>query len=271
VTAWIPGSAPQRVAIPRDTNPVRSRVPSMNVFLIGGGWSDELAPEIYGGFIEAAAAGSASGRPRIMLVLMGTDEESLAYHERYLHKLHLVGGHDLEVVRVPEGSPVDPAVVARLDDVDGLFVGGGPTPEYHESLQPAYGRIRARVVEGMAYAGFSAGAVIAASHAVIGGWRIDGIPVCPEDSNEDLDPVTVVDGIGLVDGAVDVHAAQWGNVSRLVAVVEAGLAPHGIAVDEDTVLGPDAHVCGTGRVWRAVGAASGGVTLTAQDRAARPR
>ena len=30
----------------------------MNVFLIGGGWSDELAPEIYGGFIEAAAAAS---------------------------------------------------------------------------------------------------------------------------------------------------------------------------------------------------------------------
>ena len=33
----------------------------MNVFLIGGGWSDELAPEIYGGFIEAAAAASVGG------------------------------------------------------------------------------------------------------------------------------------------------------------------------------------------------------------------
>jgi cyanophycinase len=243
----------------------------MNVFLIGGGWSDELAPEIYGGFIGAATASTPAPRPRVMLVLMGTDEESLAYHERYLHKLDLVGGHDLEVVRVPEGSPVDPAVIERLDDVDGLFVGGGSTPEYHASLEPAYGRIRERVGAGMAYAGFSAGAAIAGSHAVIGGWRIDGTPVCPEDSNEELDPVTVVEGIGLFEGAVDVHAAQWGNVSRLVAVVEAGLAPHGIAIDEDTVLGPDGRVRGAGRVWRASSAPSGDVTLTTNGPAAPPR
>ncbi len=102
----------------------------------------------------------------------------------------------------------------------------------------------------MPYAGFSAGAAIAGSHAVIGGWRIDGVPVCPEDSNEDLDAVDVVEGIGLVPGAVDVHAAQWGNVSRLVAVVAAGLAPSGVAIDEGTRSGrtvassaPDA--CGT--------------------------
>jgi len=127
----------------------------------------------------------------------------------------------------------------------------------------------------MAYAGFSAGAAIAGSHAVIGGWRIDGTPVCPEDSNEELDPVTVVEGIGLVDGAVDVHAAQWGNVSRLVAVVEAGLAPHGIAIDEDTVLGPDGQVRGAGRVWHAdrpgVEGDSGAVVLTARGSASRPR
>ncbi|TQM57495.1 Type 1 glutamine amidotransferase-like domain-containing protein [Humibacillus xanthopallidus] len=260
----------------------------MTVFLIGGGWSDELAPEIYGGFIAAAAATAAApptaapptaaaptaapaARPRVLLVLMGTDEESLAYHERYLHKLELVGGQELEVVRVPEGDPVDPAVVERLGDVDGLFVGGGPTPEYHASLRPAYGRIRERVTEGMAYAGFSAGAAIAGSHAVIGGWRIDGTPVCPEDSNEELDPVTVVEGIGLVEGAVDVHAAQWGTVSRLVAVVEAGLAPHGIAIDEDTVLGPDGRVRGAGRVWHARRAESGAVTLTTTGPAGPPR
>jgi cyanophycinase len=260
----------------------------MNVFLIGGGWSDELAPSIYGGFIAAAAraaraasAPAAAARPRVMLVLMGTDEESLAYHERYLHKLGLVGGHDLEVVRVPEGEPVDPAVIERLADVDGLFVGGGPTPEYHASLQTAYGRIRERVAEGMAYAGFSAGAAIAGSHAVIGGWRVDGMPVCPEDSNEELDPVTVVAGIGLVDGAVDVHAAQWGNVSRLVAVVEAGLAPHGVAIDEDTVLEPGGTepggtepggtVQGAGRVWHARRADSGAVALTTKGATPPPR
>ena len=102
----------------------------------------------------------------------------------------------------------------------------------------------------MPYAGFSAGAAIAGTHAVIGGWRLDGVPVCPEDSNEDLDAVAVVEGIGLVPGAVDVHAAQWGNVSRLVAVVAAGLAPEGVALDEGTTLGPDGPSVGAGRVWR---------------------
>jgi cyanophycinase len=159
----------------------------MDVHLIGGGWDDTLAPTLYGEFVEAAArrAGTA---PRILLVVMGTDAESLEYHERYVHTLGLVGGHELVVERVPEGSPFDEAA-------------------------------------------------------------LDGVPVCPEDSNEDLDAVAVVEGIGLVTGAVDVHAAQWGNVSRAVAVVAAGLAPNAVALDEGTRLGPAGRVAGTGRVW----------------------
>jgi cyanophycinase len=230
----------------------------MDVFLIGGGWSDELAPRLYGGFVEAATrfasaraerhrdSEPAPATPRVLLVLTGTDPESLEYHEKFLRTLGLVGGHELVVARVAEGSRLDPDV---LDDIDGLLVGGGPTPEYHASLSPCYARIRALVASGLPYAGFSAGAAIAASHAVIGGWLLDGTPVCPEDSNEDLGPVTVVEGIGLVAGAVDVHAVQWGNLSRLVAVVEGGLAPGGIAVDECTVLGPGGQVGGSGRVW----------------------
>src|SRR6476620_8272781 len=217
----------------------------MEVHLIGGGWDDDLAPTLYGPFVDAAAR-RASARPRILLVVMGTDDESLEYHEKYVRTMGLVGGHDLVVHRVPEGTPLDPAA---LDGIDGLFVGGGPTPEYHASLAGAYGRIRSLVSAGMPYAGFSAGAAIAGSHALVGGWRIDGAPVCPEDSNEDLDEVTVVEGIGLVEGAIDVHAAQWGNVSRLVAAVAAGLAPAGAAIDEGTRLGPDGRVVGAGRVW----------------------
>ncbi len=100
-------------------------------------------------------------------------------------------------------------------------------PAYHASLEPAYPRIRELVRSGLPYAGFSAGAAIAATTAIVGGWLVDGVPVCPEESNEDLGPVTVVEGLGLVEGAVDVHAAQWGNLSRLVAAVESGLVPSG--------------------------------------------
>ena len=123
-------------------------------------------------------------------------------------------------------------------------------PEYHASLAPAYPRIRELVRGGLPYAGFSAGAAIAATTAIVGGWLIDGVPVCPEESNEELGPVTVVEGLGLVDGAVDVHAAQWGNVSRLVAAVESGLVPCGLALDECTTLLPDGDVAGAGRLWR---------------------
>lgn len=231
----------------------------MDIFLVGGGWDDALAPQVYGGFVEAAAR-AAGSTPRILLVVMGTDPESLEYHDRYLHTLGLVGGHELVVERVAEGTPFD---VTALDGVDALFVGGGPTPEYHASLSPAYDRIRSLVTGGMPYAGFSAGAAIAATHAVIGGWRVDGNPVCPEDSNEELDSVTVVEGIGLVEGAVDVHAAQWGNVSRLVAAVEAGLVPHGVAIDEGTTLGPGGRVVGAGHVWHvtSVGGRDGGALV----------
>jgi cyanophycinase-like exopeptidase len=103
------------------------------------------------------------------------------------------------------------------------------------------------------YAGFSAGAAIAADAALIGGWRIDGIPVCDEDTGEDLDEVTIVEGLGLVDLAIDVHAAQWGTLARLIAATEAGLVDGGVAIDEFTVLivGDGAlRVEGRGSVWR---------------------
>src|SRR3954470_3598308 len=230
----------------------------MDVFLIGGGWSDERAREVFGGFVQAARARTAGREPRIVLVVMGTDDEAREYHQKYVHALGLVGGHELVVEAVAEGEPFDAAL---LDGVDGLFVGGGPTPEYHASLSPSYDRIRALVSDGLPYAGFSAGAAIAATTAIVGGWLIDGVAVCPEDSNEELDPVTVVDGIGLVGGAVDVHATQWGNLARLVAAVEAGLVPHGVAIDECTTVGPGGTVVGAGRVWK-VSPAPDGVVLS---------
>jgi cyanophycinase len=73
--------------------------------------------------------------------------------------------------------------------------------------------------------------------------------VAPEDAAEELDELAVRPGLGLVDFAVDVHAAQWGTVGRMIAAVEAGLVECGVAIDEHTVLiGQSVH--GAGRVWR---------------------
>ena len=237
----------------------------MNLFLIGGGWSDDHAQAMFGDFVSAAARRSGSTPPRILLVVMGTDDDAREYHRKYEHALALAGVTDLVIERVAEGEEIP---VAALEGIDGLFVGGGPTPEYHASLRPAYALIRELVADGLPYAGFSAGAAIAARTAIIGGWRVDGVPVCPEDSNEELDPVTVVDGIGLFEGAVDVHAAQWGNLSRLVAAVESGLVPGGIAIDECTTLaldGDSRRVLGAGRVWQVTAGPDGPIVSRASS------
>src|SRR5690349_6661973 len=101
----------------------------MNVFLVGGGWSDERVGDMFGGFV-AAAATRAGRDPRVLMVLLGTDEEALEYHERYVRALGLVGGHELLVERIADGDTFD---ASRLDEVDALLVGGGDTPEYRRA------------------------------------------------------------------------------------------------------------------------------------------
>lgn len=209
----------------------------MSIHLVGGGWSESAAPVVLGGFlVEAAQHAATHGRttPRVGLVLMGTDAESRSYHQKYVRALALTDHpHAVDLTRIEVGRPC-PALA--LEDLDGLLVGGGPTPEYHASLAGVYPAIRAAVVAGMPYLGFSAGAEIAPRRAIVGGWRVGGRAVAPEDTGEDLEEVTVVDGIGLVAFAVEVHTAQWGTLGRAVGAVEAGLVATVMAVDEDTVL-----------------------------------
>ena len=161
----------------------------MGVHLIGGGWSEEQAATMFGPFLAECSTRTGRSSPRVRLVVMGTDPESLEYHERYVATLALCGEHELQVTRVPFGGacPAD-----AVEEIDGLLVGGGATPEYHQALSPLYPRIRDLVMDGLPYAGFSAGAALAAATAIIGGWTIGGRAVCPEEANEELGPVTVV-------------------------------------------------------------------------------
>ncbi|HLM01078.1 MAG TPA: hypothetical protein VK400_08465, partial [Pyrinomonadaceae bacterium] len=76
--------------------------------------------------------------------------------------------------------------------------------------------------------------------AIIGGWRrkINNrvVEIADENAGEDLDFLDVRQGLGLVPFAIDVHATQWGTLSRLVHAVDAKLAPEGWAIDENTML-----------------------------------
>ena len=107
---------------------------------------------------------------------------------------------------------------------------------------------------------------MAAARAIVGGWRLGGRDVCAEEAGEDLDELAVRDGLGLVPFAVDVHATQWGTLTRLVHAVGAGLVDEGWAIDEGTVLVVDdgaVRVEGLGSAYR-VAPRDGGVVVSVQ-------
>jgi cyanophycinase len=230
----------------------------MSVHLVGGGRDAASTSAAFEPFVAEALAGAGEGGGVIalLLVLEPDDDTSVA---RFRDALVAAGAPPdaVRVVVVVEGEVFDDGAV---DGVHGIAVGGGLTPAYLDALRPVAEPIRRAVETGVPYLGFSAGAAVASVRALVGGYRSGGVPVAPEDAAEELDEVTVRTGLGLVDFAVDVHAAQWGTVGRLVAAVDAGLVECGVAIDEHTVL-TGSVVRGAGRVWR-VEADDRGVTVT---------
>jgi cyanophycinase len=225
------------------------------IHLVGGGRDEDSVVGLFAPFVQEAAValGAGAARPRIhaLLVLEEDDEESV---DRFARALTLAGA-DVTVYAIIEGQTFG---ASAIDDADGIFVGGGLTPAYHAAFADVATRVRERVASGTPYLGFSAGAAIAAEHAIIGGYLIDGVAVCDEDAGEELDEITVVPGLGLIPTSVDVHAAQWGTVSRLTAAAAAGRVASGIAIDEHTAVRwqggrSDGSVAGIGSVWHIAG------------------
>lgn len=238
----------------------------MSVHLVGGGWTPGGDAEVTSTFLaEASVRAAGSGRmvPRVgLLIVVDDDAPSTEYRSGYPESLRAVASCE-PVVTIVESGATFPASV--LTDIDALVVGGGVTPAYLEAIDPLIEEIRLLVADGLPYLGFSAGAMIAADRAIIGGWRINGIAVCPEETAQGLDELTVAEGLGLVDLAVDVHAAQWGTLSRIVAATEAGLVDGGVAIDERTVLvvSDDGFaVFGEGSVWQVLDEPAGVIVAT---------
>ncbi len=229
----------------------------MSVHLVGGGRDRTLSAEVYGPFVSEAAAvavarAGAGAPPEVGLVVVH-ERDDLAGGEGdltwFAGAMAAAGTVGVRPLLVPEGGLLDPA---RLAGLDGVLVAGGLTPAYATAMAPAAEVVRAMVRSGCPYLGFSAGAAVAAGRALVGGYRWEGRVVSAEDNGEECDELTVVDGLGLVDLAVDVHAAQWGTVTRLLAAVATGLVTSGVAVDEGTVLvlrEDPPRVAGRGHAW----------------------
>jgi cyanophycinase len=225
----------------------------MSVHLIGGGRDDARCAALAAPFVTEATAAAGTDEPviAVLLVLEPDDDTS---EERFRSVL-IAGGASFTGIRVDAILEGERFAAAAVDGAHGIFIGGGLTPAYHDAVMEIADAIRARVAAGAAYAGFSAGAVIAASRAIVGGYRLHGAEVSPEDAGEELDELEVRDGLGLVPMSIDVHAAQWGTLGRLVAAVAADLTPAGAAIDEHTALvvgvggAAEAAVHGDGHVW----------------------
>ena len=234
------------------------------VHLLGGGWGPATTAATYGPFLRSAGDGA------VVATLVLDEGDGSEQFARWEEVLRRTGDCRPVPVLVPEGSVLD---VGALGDADALLVCGGLTPAYAAALAPVAAEVRGWLAEGgRPYAGFSAGAAVAAGRAVVGGWRSDGVAVCPEDAAEDLDDVTVTAGLGLVPWPVDVHCAQWGTLPRLVEAVRRAAAGVGVALDEGTALhvGPQGvSVDGSGSAHCVVAAGAGAVTLTTVRRGGR--
>ncbi len=199
-----------------------------SIHLIGGGWDEAFTAALYGPFLETA------GRTPTVACVVLDEGAGAAEFRRWATVLERVAPCQPAPVLVPLGGRLD---VSALGDADGLLVCGGLTPAYAAALAPSAAELRAWLADGdRPYAGFSAGAAVVGSSALVGGWRSAGRPVCPEDAGEDLDDVSVVAGLGLLDVLVDVHCAQWGTLPRLIVAVEQARRRTGFGIDENTAL-----------------------------------
>jgi cyanophycinase len=226
------------------------------IFLIGGGWETKGYSYTFGRFLQASFLGN---RRKIALIIAATTKEefeevSLKYRQAFTQ----LGCRAEEIVPVwvSKENHLTYEIVDQIAPT-GVLVGGGSTPLYQEALcldQTWKTYLEERKV---VYAGFSAGAAIAAERAIVGGWKVERggreITILDEEFSEGVEQVEVRPGLALVSFGVDVHASQWGTLSRLMNAVEMDIVKEGWAIDENTSLevkGTELKVNGLGTAYR---------------------
>lgn len=237
----------------------------MSVHLIGGGATTAADAPLYAPFVAEAvlrAADAGRSRPRIAVISLHPEaaEKAVALGELLAEA---ATGSAIEV-HLTAGRHGEPIGLGAIADVDGIAVGGGVVEDVRAGLEPVFSELRRLVAGGVPYLGVSAGAMIVAEGSLGGGSRIGGVVVSPEDSDEAGDELEIEAGIGLVDVAIEVHVAQRGMLSRLVAAVESGMVAGGLGIDERTALivgDSTLRVEGRGSVWRVL-PTDGGVLVS---------
>ncbi|MBC6934820.1 MAG: hypothetical protein DWB42_03180 [Chloroflexi bacterium] len=217
---------------------------SFPVYLHGGG----ARPGTFQAFVQAARPDAA--RPVVFLYLAGSEDELPETHATFQldeQTFHAIG--------VSAASPVDAAVL-RAVQPSGIFIAGGPTPLYQEALCADMSWLDYARESRIPLGGTSAGAAVLPRQAIVGGWQVrraDRLTqMLYQGAGEGLDELEVRPGLGVVSFSVDVHASQWGTLSRLLHAVDTGAVAEGWAIDENTFLiveNGQMRVSGWGQVY----------------------
>jgi cyanophycinase len=190
-----------------------------------GGAEDKLGRRtILSQFVRMA--GGERARIAVVPTASSLGPEIVDVYEALFLKL----GAEAVVAARPESreDAEDPAVVARLDDVTGIFMTGGnqlklsgivTATAFGEAIRDAHRR-------GVVVAGTSAGASIQSSHMVAFG---------PGGATPKQRMTQLAAGLGLIrDVVIDQHFGQRNRYGRLLMLVAQSPSLLGIGVDEDT-------------------------------------
>jgi cyanophycinase len=238
------------------------------VFLIGGGGDHPERAAIYGPFLEAATDGA---RRRVVLVAAADSPAEAGETITGTRAIFTALGAAEADLPGFVLSPADRLTAEWLaaTRATGVFVCGGPTPLYQQLLCEDRAWLDDLEAGSRPYGGVSAGAAIAARAAIVGGWqarRGDRVrPILYQGAGEGEDLLAVRAGLGLVPFTVEIHASQWGTLTRLLHALDLGLVPEGWAIDEDTLLQVDQDGCrvaGAGQVYHVTRTTRGTAEIT---------
>lgn len=224
------------------------------VFLVGGGWDEEAREPIYGRFVKAATLEGKRKIVSIVIVEAGDNEETRkASVDKCQGVFEALGlsSNELATLVLSEGQSLTVEMLAEQQPT-GLFVWGGLTPLYQEILCQDQGWVQYLKDHDVVYGGFSAGVMIVAEKAIVGGWKLPigdrEYAILDDELAEDLELLDVRKGLNFVPFSLDTHASQWGTITRLLHAIEQELVPnHGWAIDDSTMLEVDSQ--GKVKVW----------------------
>ncbi len=135
-----------------------------SVFLVVGGWQEPA--ETFGRFVKATIVDDTCKIALVLLDDVDIDTEEVSDKYRNTFASLGVAQEQLDVIWVSKDKPL---VVEKLRELSptGIFVGGGTTPLYQAALCKDSRWVAYLHDKHLPYGGFSAGAVIAAKHAVL--------------------------------------------------------------------------------------------------------